>query len=190
VFSDDQYADPHFQFDRWEEDSYLGWIPGRRLFSGEEIYVRAQLVLFIHYRQEDEPRIGVAPSGGLASHVDDRQAICHAVTELIERDAVNLRWHGRVPLDRIVMDVEPADRELRRALKRLEANVAAPDVAAVILASGELGAWEWLSLLTSVLLLVALLALWAVGGPLSRRRGGRDRWAGSGWASRPDSSWR
>jgi len=127
VFSDAQHADPHFGFDRWEEDSYLGWIPGRRLLSGADVYVPAQLVLFIYYRQEDEPRIGLAPSGGLASHICDEDAIYHAVTELFERDAVNMRWHGRVPLERIVFDVELEDRALRRALKRLDANVGQPD---------------------------------------------------------------
>jgi ribosomal protein S12 methylthiotransferase accessory factor len=127
IFAERQYADPHFQFDRWEEDSILGWIPGRRLLSGEEIYVPAQLVMFVYTRVDDEPRIGLASSGGLASHISTEEAILHAVTELIERDAVNLRWHARIPLDRIVVDTGIGDRRLDRAWRRMRSGIAPPD---------------------------------------------------------------
>jgi ribosomal protein S12 methylthiotransferase accessory factor len=126
IFSEAQFRDPHFQFDRWREDSLLGWIPGRHLISGDEVYVPAQLVLFVYTRLADEPRIGIASSGGLASHIGDYQARLHAVTELMEREAINIRWHARVPLDRIVLDVPIADRGLRRSLQRRARGVAPP----------------------------------------------------------------
>lgn len=126
LFSDEQYADPHFPFDRWEKDAPLGWIAGTRWFSGEEVYVPAQLVLFIYYPSPEEPLIGLAPSGGLASHINARRSWLHAIDELFERDAVNLRWHGRVPLDRIEIDVEPRDPAVSRALDELSDCVGAP----------------------------------------------------------------
>lgn len=95
----------------------MGWIPGTRLYSGETIWVTAQLVLFIYYLPDDEPLIGLAPSGGLVRHITMDLAVCHALDELdelVERDAINLRWHARVPLDRIVMDVEPRDAKVPR----------------------------------------------------------------------------
>lgn len=126
IFSESQYADPHFEFDRWDEDSRLGWIPGRRLLSGERVYVPAQLVLFIYHRPEDEPRIGLAPSGGLASHVSADAATVHAVCEVVERDALNLRWHARVPLDRVVVDTTTGDRAVDTALAALATTVNTP----------------------------------------------------------------
>lgn len=126
LFSDTQYDEEHFLFDRWDDDSFLGWIPGRRLYSGAEVWVPAQLVLFTYYRNPDEPLIGLAPSGGLACHVDTDRAVYHALDELIERDAVNLRWHARVPLDRIVLDVPLRDRRLQQALDELRLGVGTP----------------------------------------------------------------
>ena len=126
LFSDEQYADPHFMFERWDDNDFLGWIPGRRLYSGDEVWVPAQLVLFTYYRDPAEPLIGLAPSGGLACHVTRDQAIYHALDELIERDAVNLRWHSRVPLDEIVLDVPLRDRRLQRAVDQLQNGIGAP----------------------------------------------------------------
>lgn len=127
IFSEAQFSDPHFGFDRWDDNTTMGWIPGTRLYSGETIWVPAQLVLFIYYRPDDEPLIGLAPSGGLASHITTDLAVYHALDELVERDAVNLRWHARVPLDRIVMDVEPRDAKVRRQLSELDRGIGKPE---------------------------------------------------------------
>lgn len=127
IFSEAQHADPHFAFDRWDDDTEMGWIPGIRLYSGETTWVPAQLVLFIYYRPDEEPLIGLAPSGGLASHINTELAIYHALDELIERDAVNLRWHARVPLDRVVMDVEPRNLRIGRALQALKRGIGRPE---------------------------------------------------------------
>lgn len=126
LFTDEQYADPHFMFDRWDDNDRLGWMPGRRLFSGRQVWVPAQLVLFTYYRDPSEPLIGLAPSGGLACHVSQERALYHALDELIERDAVNLRWHARVPLDAIELDVPLRDRRLQAAVDRLGEGVGAP----------------------------------------------------------------
>lgn len=126
LFAEQQFEDPHFLFDRWDDDSFLGWIPGKRLYSGEEVWVPAQLVLFTYYRNQDEPLIGLAPSGGLACHVSTDRAVYHALDELIERDAVNLRWHAGVPLDRIVLDVPLRDKKLEAAIRDLQDGVGTP----------------------------------------------------------------
>lgn len=126
VFSDRQFSDPNFGFDRWGEDDEVGWVPGKRLMSGETCFVPAQLVLFIYYRSSDEPRIGLAPSGGMASHISRERAIVHAVAELIERDAINLRWHNEIPLDRIVVDVPLRVPAVNRAWRDLQQIVNPP----------------------------------------------------------------
>ncbi len=128
IFSAVQHADPNFEFVRWDEDDVVGWIPGTRYFSGETVYVPAQLVLFIYYRRDDEPRIGLAPSGGLASHISDDRARLHAISELLERDAINLRWHNGIPLDRVAVDVPFRDPEVNAAWSRLSEQFNPPDL--------------------------------------------------------------
>ncbi|WP_197287602.1 YcaO-like family protein [Streptomyces apocyni] len=115
VFAPEQLADDPL-YEPWTEDSELGWIAGRRLRSGEEVYVPAQLVMLFYLHGPDEPMVGLAPSGGLASHISRRDALLHGVLELFERDAVNLRWYGGVPLDRVVIDRPVRNRALRRLL--------------------------------------------------------------------------
>lgn len=115
IFAPEQLAqDPLFE--AWTEDSHLGWIPGNRLRAGDQVYVPAQLAMLLYLRAPDEPVIGLAPSGGLASHISRRDALWHAVLELIERDAVNLRWYTGIPLDRVVVDRPVANPVLRRLL--------------------------------------------------------------------------
>lgn len=107
-------------FDPWDESSELGWLPGRHLFSGEEILVPAQLVLLFYTKQQDEPYIGLAPSGGLSSHISRSHALFHGICELFERDGVNLRWYTGIPLDRIVLDRPVRDKRLQRLLDALD----------------------------------------------------------------------
>lgn len=120
IFAPEQYAAEADKFEQWAEDTRLGWVPGRRLLSGEQVYVPAQLVMLFYARDEEEPRIGLAPSGGLASHINAWESLFHAILELFERDAVNLRWHARIPLDRIVLDRPIRSKPLRRLLETAE----------------------------------------------------------------------
>jgi ribosomal protein S12 methylthiotransferase accessory factor len=121
IFAPEQLAG-HPLYEAWTEDSELGWIAGRRLRSGEEIHVPAQLVMLFYARGAGEPSIGLAPSGGLASHISRREALWHGILELFERDAVNLRWYGGVPLDRIVVDEPPRNRTLRGLMETTAAQ--------------------------------------------------------------------
>jgi ribosomal protein S12 methylthiotransferase accessory factor len=118
VFAPEQLSTSEL-FEPWTEDSWLGWVAGTRLRSGAEVYVPAQLVLLFYLRAEGEPVIGLAPSGGLASHINRTEALYHGILELFERDGVNLRWYCGVPLDRIVLDRPLRDPRLRRLLKSL-----------------------------------------------------------------------
>ena len=115
IFAPEQLANDEL-FEAWTEDTYLGWIPGHRLISGVQTYVPAQLTMLFYLRQPGEAFIGVAPSGGLASHVSRRDALWHGILELLERDAVNIRWYGGIPLDRIVLDRPVRLPGLRRIL--------------------------------------------------------------------------
>ncbi|GAA4710249.1 YcaO-like family protein [Phytohabitans rumicis] len=119
IFAPEQLAtSPIYQ--PWTEDSPLGWIAGTRLRSGATVYVPAQLALLLYVRGPEEPLIGLAPSGGLASHINRTEALYHGIVELFERDGINLRWYCGIPLDRIVLDRPARDRRLRRLLGHLD----------------------------------------------------------------------
>lgn len=113
LFSPEQYATPGFLYAPFTEDTRLNWIEGRRMRSGEPVWVPAQLVEMLHVFHPDEAMIGYSVSGGLSCHVSEEDALFHAITEVIERDQVNLRWYCRIPPEELVVDRVPDDARLR-----------------------------------------------------------------------------
>jgi ribosomal protein S12 methylthiotransferase accessory factor len=105
LFAPEQYARPGFDFVPFCPDTWLGWVRGSELLSGEEIWVPAQMVLMYYKLQPGEPPIGYATTAGLASHASRRQAILHGLYEVVERDALNLRWYSRLPPPRVAVDL-------------------------------------------------------------------------------------
>jgi len=104
VFSDEQYNEPGFLFDKWLNSSHCEWVEGIELVSGRPWWVPSQLMYLFNVRVRGEARIGTSSSGGLATHVDKTQVRLHAVLELVERDAINLRWYCGIPPEQIIVD--------------------------------------------------------------------------------------
>jgi ribosomal protein S12 methylthiotransferase accessory factor len=121
LFAAEQYADPEFFFEPYTEDSPLTWIEGERLLSGERVWLPAQLVEMLHLMHPDETAIGYSASGGLSCHVDRPHALFHGITELFERDAVNLRWYCGIQPEEIIIDRPPRSFQVRRLVEALEA---------------------------------------------------------------------
>lgn len=73
------------------------WIEGTDIVSGKMKLVPFEMV-HLNYTRPTQPMHGVfhASSNGLASGNHRLEAICHAITELIERDAMTL-WHFLKP---------------------------------------------------------------------------------------------
>lgn len=118
AFHDRQYDEPGFLYERWEPDTPLVWLAGRAALDGERTWVPAQLVHMFHIMDRSERRVGSSNSGGLATHIDDASALYHAVLELVERDAINLRWYCRIPPARIRLDRPFRDRRITRWLEQ------------------------------------------------------------------------
>lgn len=116
LFAPEQHEGRARMFDRFTDDSLLHWIEGRRLFSGDPLWVPAQLVLLHYERDPGEAVIGYSSSGGLACHATPREARYRAVVELFERDALNVYWYSRVFPRRIDFDRPPRQPALRRLL--------------------------------------------------------------------------
>lgn len=104
LFTDEQLDTEGFRCVRWTDDTVLTWHRGTNLLSGADHWVPAQLVHLFYIAEPGEPRIGVSSSGGLATHVNDHEALSHGLLEVIERDAVNLSWFCRIPLTRLEID--------------------------------------------------------------------------------------
>lgn len=101
-------------FKPFTERSFIGWVPGRRLRSGTEVFVPAQVALPFYDPHAKEDIVGYFTTGGLAAHINMEEAVYHAVLELFERDAVNLRWTCRMAPERIEVDRALTNAQLKR----------------------------------------------------------------------------
>lgn len=97
LFCKEQYEKSDFIYKPFTKDSFLGWIKGKRLVSQKDVYMPAQLVLLLYMRDPKEEVIGYSTTGGLDCHINEYEAIYHGICELVERDAVNLRWFCKIP---------------------------------------------------------------------------------------------
>lgn len=104
LFSDEQYASPSFLYARLHDDTTIQWVEGRRLRSGEPVWVPSQLVDMVHIYDIGEELIGYPVSGGLSCHTSTLAATYHGLTEVIERDAVNVSWYTDAPPFRVELD--------------------------------------------------------------------------------------
>lgn len=114
LFAEEQYAQPGFLFDPFTVDSPLGWVQGRRLISGDEVWIPAQLALFFYGAHKGEDVVGYSASSGMACHVTEDAAVYGGITELLERDALMAGWYCRIPPKQIQIDREIDDPLLNR----------------------------------------------------------------------------
>ena len=117
LFAREQYEDSDMVFDPYTRDTVLAWIKGKRLFSGEAVWVPAQLVLLYYRRRPNETPIGFSTTGGLACHVSELEALYHGITELFERDAMNVSWYSGIRPKVIEIDRDGRVVALRRLLQ-------------------------------------------------------------------------
>jgi len=84
---------PRVRASRFSETTRIIWIQGRELFTGEDVWLPFEMV-HTDYTRPSPPGHGSFPSSsnGLASGNNHLEAICHALCEVIERDATSV-WH-------------------------------------------------------------------------------------------------
>lgn len=104
MFSDAQYEQPGFLYSRFTKDTIVQWVQARRLISGEDVFVPAQLVDMVHIYDPNEEIVGYPVSGGLSCHTSTTAATYHGLTEVIERDAINISWYTDAPPRRVRID--------------------------------------------------------------------------------------
>ena len=118
LFSDAQYAQPGFLYARFTPETVVQWLRGRRVRSGEEVWVPGQLVDMVHIYDPAEEIVGYPVSGGLSCHNSTLEATYHGLTEVIERDAVNVSWYTDNPPLRLALG-DFADKTLKKFFERM-----------------------------------------------------------------------
>jgi ribosomal protein S12 methylthiotransferase accessory factor len=103
LFADVQYTQ-RFLFKRFTDDSYVGWIEGKNVLTNECVYAPAQLVILGYRPIKGEDYICYSSSGGLAASTSKEDALYHGFCELIERDALNIRWVCNIPPKEIIFE--------------------------------------------------------------------------------------
>jgi ribosomal protein S12 methylthiotransferase accessory factor len=109
-----ELADPACPVTLPDRSARIRWVRGLSLHTGEPRWIPARLVyLHIPPRGPGE-RYTSTISTGVATHPDPATAVCGALCEVIERDAISLTWLQQLPLPRIELDT--VGPELRRYL--------------------------------------------------------------------------
>lgn len=108
----------------WRPDLPMWWVEARDLLGGGPVWVPHQLV-HGDYRLPPPPGTSCfcASSNGLAAGSEPREALLHALCEVVERDAVAL-WHASPPARRDAARIDPAtvdDSAAVELLARLDA---------------------------------------------------------------------
>jgi ribosomal protein S12 methylthiotransferase accessory factor len=111
LFAPEQYASPGFPYQPFDERMLVRWIDGVELLTGELVAVPAQLVLLYYKHHPREARIAYPTTGGLAFHPEPRRAVLHGFLEVVERDAINLRWYARVAPPHVIVDLAALGNE-------------------------------------------------------------------------------
>lgn len=100
LFAEEQYREG-IPFRRFAESTRIGWLKAERLVCGmtdrKPALFPAQLAALGYIRGRREPPIGYPSSAGIALHVSWSKAVYKGLLEFVERDAINLGWHSRVP---------------------------------------------------------------------------------------------
>lgn len=118
LFSEEQYRSPHFLYLPFTRQSRVLWVMGTRCVSGDEVWVPAQLVDMAHIYDPGEAIVGYPVSGGLSCHTSATAALYHGLTEVIERDAINVSWYTASPPRRVRLDSLP-DEQVGAFVERL-----------------------------------------------------------------------
>lgn len=102
--------------DYFDESSRIRWVWGYSLNQRRPRLVPASLV-YLNYRPaEDEAKIGLNASTGLAAGATREEAILGALLEIVERDAFTIAWLHRRAGRRIEVDDDALQEALRARL--------------------------------------------------------------------------
>ena len=106
------------QFSDYTPDSDLHWVAGYDVASGEEILVPAKEVYHPFHR--DEGILYGSHTNGLASGNTIEEAVFHALTEIVERDAWSIAKYNRNYGEPVAIEGTPENRFLIDIVRKFE----------------------------------------------------------------------
>ncbi|MBM4169617.1 MAG: hypothetical protein FJ215_10765 [Ignavibacteria bacterium] len=110
LFAQEQFRDQQMFYKPFTPETYVGWIDGQNILTGETVYAPAQFVVFGYKPFKKETPICYSSSGGLTSHVTMELARYHGLCEFIERDQLNIGWVCGFPPKRVLFTPEDLER--------------------------------------------------------------------------------
>jgi ribosomal protein S12 methylthiotransferase accessory factor len=124
-FSHKQIQTPGFPYTQLTKDTPIAWLEGADLASGSATYVPSQLISLNYAPAAGEvSSCFYSTSSGCALSTSVEGALVSGLLELIERDAVMIRWYARLAPP--MLNLDPAQllgRQLRLQTKGLETRL-------------------------------------------------------------------
>lgn len=122
LFSDDQYR--RFRsLAPLKEESVVDWCWAYSLARQAQTLIPAALVYFDRGAVPPNNFLPELGSSGLASHVSLQHAILAGLCEVLERDALTIAWHTRLPLVPLDPDEDPVLAPLTDALAGCDVTI-------------------------------------------------------------------
>jgi len=109
--------EPGIRWRLYDDTRPIGWLRGTDLGTGERVLVPHARMNLDWSRPHPDAGLFLASSSGLASGNDRSEALCHALFEVVERDA-EWRW-GQLPpssQDATLLDADTVDAPILRRL--------------------------------------------------------------------------
>jgi ribosomal protein S12 methylthiotransferase accessory factor len=104
-FSPEQYLAKSFPYVEFTESTPIVWVEGTNLLDGLPSFIPGQLVSLSYFHSNQGlPNCFYPTSSGCAVATSVQEALLKGLLELIERDAVMLRWYARLPPPKLNLD--------------------------------------------------------------------------------------
>jgi thiazole/oxazole-forming peptide maturase SagD family component len=101
------YPDIH---KKWSDNLDINWVEGIHLNSGQRVYLPAFSIYSKYIQRYTEENFFNYTSAGAAAHTEKDISLLKGILEVIERDAVMIRWHCDMPPPRIRLETIDDDR--------------------------------------------------------------------------------
>jgi len=106
LFAPEQYADPNFPYDIWDENTELWWTKGTDAKTNRPVWTPASLLYMIG-KWDGDAYLADATSNGLACGIQPIEAAINGLLETVERDAFMLTWYNKLSLPLIDIQSSP-----------------------------------------------------------------------------------
>lgn len=119
LYSKTQYEEGEVPYRPFDEKRPIGWIRGRSLPEGEEVFVPASFAYLSHLGGRAEEHMCLNTSNGLAAGPSTDAAVLSGLYELIERDGFLITWMNRLSVPEVELgDLRGLPHHIRAYYRR------------------------------------------------------------------------